>query len=85
MSNKEYTPDVVSHPRETIIELFEEKAKNPLLPIILPLELLSYFSDINQPLSKELAKFLHQTLGPSEEFWLTRDRHYREYLEKLKL
>ncbi|MCC5874691.1 MAG: helix-turn-helix domain-containing protein [Candidatus Sumerlaeia bacterium] len=85
----EYTPDTVSPPRETILELLEERnisqvelAKRMGKTPKAVGEILSDTEDIS--ITPATALQLEQALGLSARFWMNRESSYRESLARLK-
>ncbi|AXK90507.1 Lambda-like Cro/C1-type repressor [Cylindrospermopsis raciborskii virus RM-2018a] len=82
-----FTPDWVSPPGDTILDLLEEHN----LTQIQLLERLGYtVKHINQlingkaPINEEIAIKLEQVLGSTAGFWLNREAQYRAQLVNIK-
>ena len=82
-----FTPDWVSPPGDTILDLLDERGWTQAA-----LATRVGFSDkhVNQlikgkvPLTEEAASRLAQALGTNAGFWLTREARYRERLVRLE-
>ena len=85
MDSTRLTPDWVSPPGDTIMDILEEiKSTTEILAAALglsPKETTSLIigdSPITQDIANELAKFL----GSTPDFWMKREENYRENLKK---
>ncbi|TVR05410.1 MAG: transcriptional regulator [Phormidium sp. GEM2.Bin31] len=85
-STEIFTPDWVSPPGDTILDLLEERDWTPVQLA----ECLGYSSEyINQlirgkaPITENIAICLENVLGSTAKFWLQREIQYRSQLEKI--
>ncbi len=82
-----FNPNWVSPPGDTIIDILEEQ-NIPLSSFAV--EMGSTIDNINElingrlSINKRIASKLETYLGVSEEFWLTREEHYRLSFEKIQ-
>jgi len=85
----QYKPSEVSHPREAFFDiLLENERARTILALMSEDErsyLLNILIDAGGPLArftKYSAKLLWIITGAPEDFWLARDKNYRDWLEK---
>ncbi len=84
MSNN-YNPDVVSPPGETLAEVLQERGMSPAQlgeRLGRPEEAVHEIIHGKMPLTKSDAERLARTLRVPADFWLTRERQYRLFLEE---
>lgn len=80
---REFTPDWISPPGETVLDLLEERGwtQNELSDRLgYSAKHVNQFIKGHVPLSEEAAVRLHIVLGGSVGFWLSREAQYREQL-----
>jgi HTH-type transcriptional regulator/antitoxin HigA len=81
MNLNEYNPDWVSAPGDTIQDLLDERGMSRIelselagIHLTLVDELLSG----EAPITPVLAESLERVFGATAQFWLTREKHYRD-------
>lgn len=93
MSQHPYTPNIVSHPSETIYDFLMEDPReyfcrlyelNPEFARNIVEYMAAAGTDIEVKMTEGLAQNLHIVFGASKEFWITRDKHYEEWRAKQK-
>lgn len=93
LTQREYTPAIVSHPSETIYDFLMEDPqkyfkKLATLPRIFSHDIIEYMAaagtDDDVKMTDELAENLHAVFGASKEFWFARDKQYEEWKAKQK-
>ena len=80
----EYEPDWVSPPGDTIRDALEESN----CPLSRPQMTDAQFEDLlsgKLEIDDSLAQALSDLYGPTKDFWINRERQYREYLKKLQV
>ena len=83
--NNKFKPDWISPPGDTIRELLEEKnvSKDNLSKLLnLPIEKIEKLLDGELEIDFYLAYDLYKVFGPSMNFWLKREKNYRNSLEE---
>lgn len=85
-SNNQYNPDYVSHPGATLLGILNERRiSRPTLAKLVgfPLFMVNEIIQGKTAITPELARRLERALTtPPAEFWLERERLYRESLGK---
>lgn len=77
--NNEYMPNYVSSPWDTALEIIEEKYTDDTLANFDKLHnLIYYYSIINKDIDDNTADFLFHWTEVSQEFWLNREKQYRD-------
>ena len=82
MSINEYRPDWVSPPSDTIKELIKGDSTNETLAIC-DLTGISEVVNNDAPITEDIAKWLKVLFGGTTQFWLNRERNYRDGLKRL--
>lgn len=81
-----YSPDSVSPPRDTLLEIMFEKNMTTFeLSNVsdIPVEVISGIIFQNDQITEEVALKLEKALGASALFWIKREENYRNYLKGL--
>jgi hypothetical protein len=83
----EYNPDYVSHPRETVKDLIQEKTPeiiDKLLRLKFPHTTMSLqkFLEEDTDINSESAFMLHVITGVTPDFWYKRQDQYDEWKKK---
>jgi len=81
----EYTPDVVTHPGETLLELLENRGMSQAElaeRMGRPRKTISELINGKIELTPQTAIQLERVLGIPASFWSNLERHYREYLAR---
>jgi len=76
-----YHPDFVSPPGETLQAILDHRRQHAASfarLVGLPLGTVLGILDGTTPITEAIAEVLAQGTGTSAQFWLRRDRHYRE-------
>ena len=86
MKSDVFLPDWASAPGDTIADILEER-NIPIDDFAASLECTVDAADAllrgRKEVTISLARKLNQVLGPSTEFWMSRDFHYRRDMERL--